>query len=31
VNKHPSVLSIYNEDVIVDGTKKRIAKLKAQA
>ncbi|KAL2686795.1 hypothetical protein Neosp_004337 [[Neocosmospora] mangrovei] len=31
VIKHPSVLSIYNEDVIVDGTKKRIEKLKAQA
>ncbi|KAI8725658.1 hypothetical protein NCS52_00137400 [Fusarium sp. LHS14.1] len=31
VIKHPSVLNIYNEDVIVDGTKKRIEKLKAQA
>ncbi|KAJ3528589.1 hypothetical protein NM208_g10132 [Fusarium decemcellulare] len=31
VNKHPSVLSIYKEDVIIDATKKRIAKLKAEA
>ncbi|KAJ4310136.1 hypothetical protein N0V84_011129 [Fusarium piperis] len=31
VIKHPSVLSIYKEDLIVEGTKKRIAKLKAQA
>ncbi|KAM0417326.1 hypothetical protein ACHAPT_012642 [Fusarium lateritium] len=31
VTKHPSVLSIYKEDLIVEGTRKRIAKLKAQA
>ncbi|KAM5349090.1 hypothetical protein ACJ41O_008913 [Fusarium nematophilum] len=31
VIKNPSVISIYNEDLIVEGTKSRIAKLKAQA
>ncbi|WKT54476.1 hypothetical protein QSH57_005060 [Fusarium oxysporum f. sp. vasinfectum] len=31
VIKNPSVLSIYNEEVVVEATKKRIAKLKAQA
>ncbi|KAK1758121.1 putative glutathione S-transferase [Echria macrotheca] len=31
VSKHPSVRSIYDEEAIVEGTKKRLAKLRAQA
>lgn len=31
VNKHPSVLSNYDEDLIVEGAKKWKAKLQAQA
>lgn len=31
VIKHPSVLSIWDEEKIIEGTKVRIAKLRAQA